>query len=398
MIPYGRQWIDDEDVDAVVAALRSDFLTTGPQVEAFEKAFAEEVGARFAVAVSSATAGLHLCMQVLDVGPGDRVLTSGNTFLASANCAAMVGATPDFVDMHPSDANLDLEALKHVWREDVRAVVAVHYAGLPARMPEIAAFARANGAWVVEDASHAVGSRFVFEGREWSCGGHPWADLSVFSLHPVKTITSGEGGVITTDHEDWDRRLRQLRHHGMVRIPSLWQGLNTGDPSLDEQGPWYYEMQELGYNYRLTDLQCALGLSQLRKLPRFIERRQAIVEQYRGALADLPWLSLPPVSYWWGEGGRVSWHLFSVRMDFARLGLSRSQVVERLQQSGVGTQVLYMPVYLQPFYQKTYGYCAGKCPEVEAYYRESLALPLHPGMRETDLERVIQSVRMLADA
>ena len=276
-IPYGRQAVDEDDIAAVAAALRSDFLTSGPQVEAFEVEFAAMVGAQHAVAVCNATAALHLAMLVAGIGRGDRVVTSPNTFLASANCAAFVGATPDFSDIDPVSYNLDPLSLDATWKADTRAVVAVDYAGQAANMPAIAQVARKHGALVIEDACHGAGGGFVHDGKVWKLGGHPWSDVTVFSFHPVKTMTTGEGGMFVTNDGEFARKARLLRAHGMERDQSRFVEFGSMGSQLSEVGAWSYEMQQLGYNYRITDLQCALGRSQLKKLPRFIKRRQEIV-------------------------------------------------------------------------------------------------------------------------
>jgi dTDP-4-amino-4,6-dideoxygalactose transaminase len=398
MIPYGRQCLNESDCQAVLRVLRSDYLTTGPEVEAFERDFAHFVGAPHAVAVCNATAALHLCMLALDVGPGMRVLTSTQTFLASANAAAMAGAIPDFCDVEEDSFNLCPRSLQASWQDDVRAVVLVHFAGLPCRLVELAAFARSRGAWVIEDASHAVGSRFVWEGREWACGAHPWADLSVFSFHPVKTMTAAEGGMITTGNAALAARLRRLRHHGMERDVSSWVGLGTGSSDLDAKGPWYYEMQELGYNFRLSDVHAALGRSQLNRIESFISRRLELRAGYLEAFQDVPWIRTQNPPAWWKGSGRVSWHLFTMDLDFQLLGRSRPEVMERLRGAGVGSQVLYIPVHLQPWYQSRYGYGLGKCPVAEALYPRLLSIPMHAGMTDGDQRRVIEAVLSLAVA
>ncbi len=391
-LPYGRQAVDDADVEATAAVLRSDWLTCGPEVEAFEREFAAAVGATHAVAVNSATAALHLAMVVAGVGPGSRVVTSPITFLASANAAAFVGATPDFADIDPVSATLDPAALAATWRPDTRAVVAVDYAGQSADLPALAAVARARGAVVIEDACHGVGGAFVHDERPWKLGGHPWADLTTFSFHPVKTMTTGEGGMLVTDDPEYARRARLLRSHGMERDPARLVGLGGA-----ETGPWVYEMQELGWNYRITDLQCALGRSQLRRLPAFVARRREIVARYDDAFADLPWLQRPGLR---SEADRphISWHLYTVRLDFGALGRSRADVMAELRAAGVGSQVLYIPVHLQPWYRRTYGYAVGKCPRAEAFYAEALSLPLYPALTDADTDRVIAAVRALGPA
>jgi UDP-4-amino-4,6-dideoxy-N-acetyl-beta-L-altrosamine transaminase len=395
MIPYGKQSIDADDIEAVCEVLKSDFLTSGPQVDAFEAAFAAEVGAKHAVAVCNATAALHLAMLVAKIGHGDRVVTSPNTFVASANCAAFVGATPDFCDIDLSTYNLCPKALANNWQADTKAVIAVAYAGQAPDMPAIAEVAHSRGAIVIEDGCHGIGGGFTVDGKYYKLGSHPWADITTFSFHPVKTMTTGEGGILLTENDEYARLARLLRSHGITREADDFTGLGGNSDSLQEQGSWYYEMQNLGYNYRMTDLQCALGLSQLKKLPGFIERRRKIVAQYNAAFADLPWLQTPRVLKA-EDAAHISWHLYTVQIDFAVLGLSRSEAMQRLREQGVGSQVLYIPVHLQPYYRKEFGYSVGKCPNAEAYYEKTLSLPLFPKMTDADIETVICSVRQLA--
>ncbi len=432
MIPYGRQSISEDDIDAVVRSLRSDFLTCGPEVEAFEKEFAAFVGAKHAVAVCNATAALHLAMQVLGIGKGDRVVTSPNTFVASANAAAYVGATPDFSDINPKSYNLDPVVLEQNWKPDTKAVVAVDYAGQPCNMPEIARIARNRGAYVIEDACHGTGGGFHAEGQKWKLGGHPWADITTFSFHPVKTLTTGEGGILLTENDEWAAKARLLRTHGITRNHDEFIGLDDSEysvfsfqdsakpnPSSDiavqsflaEQGPWYYEMQELGYNYRITDIQCALGRSQLKRLPDFIARRQQIVSCYNQAFSNLDWLKTPSFdrafllatshqspatgsdfSYQLSD---LSIHLYTLQFDFPLLAKTRTRVMQELREQGVGTQVLYIPVYLQPWYRRTYGYAPRKCPKAEEFYARALSLPLFPAMSNADVENVIDAVKSL---
>jgi UDP-4-amino-4,6-dideoxy-N-acetyl-beta-L-altrosamine transaminase len=394
LIPYGRQEVNEQDIAAVAEVLRSDFLTCGPKVEEFEKSFAGLVGSKHAVAMNSATSALHLAMLVTGVGPGDRVVTSPNTFLASANCAAFVGATPDFADIDPVSYNLDPAALERSWQPDTKAVVAVDYAGQPCNMPAIAGVARTHGAVVIEDACHGVGGSLLHEGRAWKLGGHPWADMTVFSFHPVKTMTTGEGGMLVTNNDAWADAARRLRSHGVERQRFLGLGADS-EPAFAERGPWYYEMQDLGYNYRLTDIQCALGLSQLSRLESFIARRREIVASYNAAFGGIPWLTIPSVVPP-AQADRVSWHLYTIQMDFPALGRTRTEVMATLRQHGVATQVLYIPVHLQPWYRQTYGYGRGKCPVAEAYYTRALSLPLFPAMTTEEVARVRKAVRELA--
>lgn len=415
MIPYGRQSISEEDIAAVVRSLRSDFLTCGPEVEAFEEEFAAFVGAKHAVAVCNATAALHLAMRVLGIGPGDRVVTSPITFVASANAAAYVGAIPDFCDIDPATTNLDPAALEAGWKSDTKAVVAVDYAGQPCNMPEIGRIARSRGAFVIEDACHGTGGGFQADGRKWKLGGHPWADITTFSFHPVKTLTTGEGGILLTENDEWAAKARLLRTHGITRNSTEFTGLadlplsSNSDllsPVLAERGPWYYEMQELGYNYRITDLQCALGRSQLQRLTEFIARRQEIASRYNQAFANIDWIQTPALasrrldprpstldSSFSYQLPDLSIHLYTIQIDFLRVGKTRTEVMQELRENGVGTQVLYIPVYLQPWYRRTYGYASGKCPKAEHFYTRALSLPLYPAMSDVDVEKVIQAVK-----
>lgn len=389
MLPYGKQSITEDDIAAVAAVLRFGYLTSGPVVEEFERRFAARVGAKHAVAVCNATAALHLALRVAGIGSGHRVVTSPNTFLASANCAAYVGATPDFADIDPVTYTLDPVALEANWRDDTRAVVAVDYAGQASDLPAIARVARARGAVVIEDASHATGGQFHAEGRSWHIGGNPWADLAVFSFHPVKTMTTGEGGMLVTDRADWAARARRLRSHGIERDANHFTEFSG------ESGSWLYEMQDLGYNYRLTDLQCALGLSQLSRLEAALARRREIVAAYNTTFAGLDWLQVPDLRHP-ADAATTSWHLYTVQLDFAALGRTRAEVMAALRADGVGSQVLYIPVHLQPWYRKTYGYGPGKCPVAESYYACALSLPLFPAMTDADVAHVIAAVHALA--
>lgn len=392
MIPYGRQSITEEDITAVCRALRSDFLTVGPLVREFESKFADRVGAKHAVAVCNATAALHLAMLAAKIGPGDRIVTSPNTFLASANCGAFVGAIPDFADIDPVSYCLSPKHLKDTWQPDTKAVVPVHFGGQTADMPAIADLARQRGAIVIEDACHATGGRFEHEGTTWSIGGHPWADMTTFSFHPVKTMTTGEGGILVTDNEEYAHAARTLRTHGMVREAGSFVGLGSSD--FDERGPWYYEMQQLGYNFRITDFQCALGISQLSRLDESIARRQTIVARYNQAFSECQYVTTPGLRNP-KDRDLTSWHLYTVQIDFQGLGVSRTEWMQRLLQAQIGSQVLYIPVYLQPWYRKQYGYQPGKCPNAEAYYQRALSLPLYPSMSDQDVEKVIAAVKSI---
>jgi UDP-4-amino-4,6-dideoxy-N-acetyl-beta-L-altrosamine transaminase len=390
MIPYGRQSISQADVAAVSDSLTSGWLTTGPKVEEFENQFSAYVGAKYAVAVNNGTSALHLAMLVAEIGPGDRVVTSPNTFLSSANCAAFVGATPDFSDIEADSYNLDASRLASDWIDDTKAVVAVDYAGQPCDMPTIYRFASERGAIVIEDACHAVGGGFVEDNQNWKVGGHPWADITTFSFHPVKSMTSGEGGILVTDRLEYAERARQLRNHGMVRDAERFIGL-SGDGTFQERGPWYYEMQGLGHNFRITDFQCALAISQLSRLDEFVLRRRLIVARYNEAFHGLATMQTPKVAKP-ANGRLISWHLYTGRFDFLAIGKNRTQVMRELSELGVGTQVLYIPVYLQPWYRRQYGYDVGKCPVAEQFYESALSLPLYPALSDNDVEQVIDAV------
>lgn len=421
MIPYGKQSIDKDDIDAVIEVLKSDFLTCGPKFKEFEQALAEYCGAEHAVAVSNGTAALHLCMLAARIGPGDRVLTSANTFLASANCAEFVGATTDFADIDPETLCLSIETLEAAWRDDVKAVVAVDFAGYPCITKEIGDFVHERGAIIIEDGCHAIGG-----GRDGhKVGGLPWVDMTTFSFHPVKTMTTGEGGAVLTHNTQYAERIRLLRSHGMVRDPKSWQNdpnsltQVSGFSPHTQATPWYYEMHQLGYNYRITDLQCALGVSQLKKLDKFVQRRQEIVDQYNKAFAGLEHITRPisaklsssrePSSSAQRQGTKnqeprtrnyeqplsAAWHLYVLQIDFPTLGTTRKESIHALAKAGVGTQVHYIPVHTQPYYQAKYGFDLGYCPNAEAYYDRCLSLPLFPIMTDRDIYSAVSAISKL---
>jgi perosamine synthetase len=370
-IPYGRQSITDADVQAVVDVLRSDRLTQGPAVERFERDFAAAVGAPHAVAFSSGTAALHGAAFAAGIGPGDELLTSAITFAASANCGAYVGATPVFADIERDTWNVSARTLAAALSERTRAVVPVHFTGLPLAMEEIRA-AVGPDVRIIEDAAHAVGARTAGE----TVGACRHSDMAVFSFHPVKGITTGEGGMVTTRDEPLRDRLAAFRTHGIVR---------GGD--LDD-GAWFQEQRALGFNYRLTDLQAALGSSQLRRLDDFVARRNAVADRYRAGLAGVAALELPPAA---PAGARHAHHLFVVR---CRDGApARRALYDRLHADGVLVQVHYVPVYRHPYYRERYGYAPGLCPEAERYYAGCLSLPCFPDLTETDQARVIDAVK-----
>jgi len=381
-LPYGRHWIAEEDRSAVLEALSSDWLTQGPAVERFEESFAEAVGARYAVSVSNGTAALHLAYLAAGVSPGDVVATSPVTFVATANAAVFCGALPRFVDVEPATACLSPERLEERLLAGLRPklVVPVHLAGLPCDMERLAALADRFGFRVVEDACHALGARYRSAGR-WGTVGDCRASLAaVFSFHPVKHITTGEGGAVVTSDPRIADAVRRLRSHGTSRSDFRLAGQAVGKSG--EPRPWYYEAQELGYNYRLTDIQCALGQSQLRRLGRFVARRRELVRRYEerlrpGVEMGLLRLLREP------EGRESSWHLFPIRIP-AR----RDEAHLALRERGIGTQVHYIPVHLQPYYRERFGTGPGDCPEAEAHFEEALSLPLFPAMGDGDADRV----------
>ncbi|MDO8404503.1 MAG: UDP-4-amino-4,6-dideoxy-N-acetyl-beta-L-altrosamine transaminase [Pseudomonas sp.] len=383
MIPYGRQSLDQADIDAVVAVLQSDWLTQGPTIERFEQAMAERCQADFAVAVCNATAALHIACLAAGLAAGDRLWTTPNTFLASANCGRYCGAEVDFVDIDPLTWNLDTFALESKLEAAERdgtlpkVLVAVAFSGQSCDMRKIAELAERYGFTVIEDASHAVGASYA--GRPVGCC--EFAAMTVFSFHPVKIITSAEGGMILTNRVDLAERLQRLRSHGMTRDPQ-----QMTEPS---HGPWYYQQVELGFNYRITDLQAALGLSQLNKLNDFIERRRELAARYDRLLAYLP-LTLPSAQ---PEAGSA-WHLYVVRLQTDRINLSHRQVFEGLRAAGVGVNLHYIPVHLQPYYRDL-GFAEGDFPQAERYYAEAISLPMFPLLSDEQQDYVIEQLRRL---
>lgn len=383
MIPYGRQSLDQADIDAVVEVLESDWLTQGPTLGRFEVAMAERCEAAFAVAVCNATAALHIACLAADLGPGDRLWTTPNTFLASANCGRYCGADVDFVDIDPLTWNLDAQALARKLENAERAgllpkvVVAVAFSGQSCDMRAIAALAERYAFTLIEDASHAVGARYA--GRPVGCG--EFAAMTVFSFHPVKIITTGEGGMVLTNRPELAERLGRLRSHGMTRDPA-----QMDEPS---HGPWYYQQVELGFNYRMTDIQAALGLSQLGKLEGFIARRRALVARYQAAFAGLP-LTLPGLQ----AEAESAWHLYVVRLQTEHIESTHREVFEALRAAGIGVNLHYIPVHLQPYYREL-GFKPGDFPEAERYYAQAISLPVFPAMSDAQQDYVIEQVQRL---
>jgi UDP-4-amino-4,6-dideoxy-N-acetyl-beta-L-altrosamine transaminase len=380
-IPYGRQHITEEDIGAVVRVLRSDLITQGPAVPEFERSVAEQCGARHAIAVSSATAALHISCLALGVGSGDIVWTSAITFVASANCALYCGASVDFVDIDAVTYNIcvdaleaKLEAAKAVGRLP-KVLVAVHFSGQSCDMGRIGELSRQYGFVVIEDASHAIGGRY--RGQPIGSGGN--SAITVFSFHPVKIVTTGEGGMAVTQDADLAARLRRLRTHGTTRDPA--------EMTREPEGDWYYQQIDLGFNYRLTDFQAALGQSQMRRLSECLAKRKSIARRYDGLLAGLP-LALPAQH----PDAESAWHLYVVRLLLPEAAKSRLRIFSALRADGIGVNVHYIPVYRHPYFERL-GFASGHCPRAEEYYAAALTLPLYPGLSEKDQDRVVSSLR-----
>lgn len=379
MIPYGRQSISDEDIEIVKNVLRSDFLTQGPMVPIFEESVANYCGVKFTIAVNSATSALHIACLALDVGPGDVVWTSANTFAASANCALYCGASVDFVDIDPLTYNIDIQNLKYKLEIASRngtlpkVLIPVHFAGQPADMKSISQLSREYGFKVIEDASHAIGAEYL-ESKIGSCS---YSDITVFSFHPVKIITTGEGGMALTNNPKVAKKIRQLRSHGM-----------TSDlEDMDFRPPleiWNYQQIRLGFNYRMTDISAALGVSQLKKIDHFIGQRRKIALKYNESLSDLP-VVLPFQS----SENLSSFHLFPVRLRLNAIKRTQKEVFFDLNKNGVAVNLHYIPVYLHPYYQAL-GFKPGHCPNAESYYREALSIPIYPGLTEAMQNEVIR--------
>lgn len=387
-LPYGRQVIDDDDRRAVAAVFDGDFLTTGPYVEAFEEDLCRVTGSAHAVVCSSGTAALHLSALALGLGPGDVVLVPSVTFAATANAARYVGAEVMFVDIDPDTGLMTPETLTDAIDTRsapgrLRAVFPVHLAGHAVEMPAIKAIADERNLDIVEDAAHAIGTRYG-NGEDWiAVGGCRHSQMTIFSFHPVKTITSGEGGAVTTNDPRLAARLKLLRSHGIVRDVSNFVQRDLGFADDGSPNPWYYEITEIGFNYRITDLQCALGRSQLRKLDRFVARRAVLVERYRQALAPMAPIVKPLTRV---HGCQPGWHLAVALIDFATAGVDRATVMRELADRGIGSQVHYMPLHMQPCYRERYG--TKSLPGAEAYYARSLSLPLFADMTDDDVDHV----------
>ncbi|GJL84796.1 MAG: UDP-4-amino-4,6-dideoxy-N-acetyl-beta-L-altrosami ne transaminase [Micavibrio sp.] len=374
MIPYGRQSIDEDDIAAVVEVLRGDFLTTGPKIQEFEEALCGTTGSDYAVACSNGTTALHLAGLALDLQEGDSVIVPSLTFLATANAVRHCGAEIVFADVNPETGLMEVqhleEALSRCENQKAKAVFPVHLTGQCVDLKAMKAFTKERGIKIVADSCHALGGVY----NDKSVGACEYEDLSTFSFHPVKTIAMGEGGAVTTNSLDYADKMRRLRNHGMVKN--------------EAQGPWAYEMQELGHNYRVTDIQCALGISQLKKLERFVARRRELVALYDNLLPPLAQVVLPPEKV---NCCDPAWHLYAVRIDFEQTGMARAQLMTQLADEGVGTQVHYIPVHTQPYYKKRYGDVV--LPGATHYYGHTLSLPLYPSMKDSDVSFVVEQLK-----
>ena len=368
-IPYGHQWVEEDDVKAVIDVLRSDWLTTGPAVDAFEKAVAEFVSAEYGVAVSSGTAALHTAMFAIGIGPGDEVIVPSMTFAATANAIVFQGATPVFCDVDSDTLLIDPNLIERKINSRTKAIIAVDYAGQPCDYDALRDIADRNDLVLVADACHSIGAEY--KGRKVGA----LADLTTFSFHPVKHITTGEGGMVVTNNPEYCKRMRRFRNHGIT----------LDHRQRIEKQSWYYEMTDLGYNYRITDFQCALGMSQLKKLPAWIKRRQEIASRYDIAFNDLPPIEPLAVT------SNVShvYHLYVIRLR----DIDRNKVFSSLRAAGIGVNVHYIPVHLHPFYRERFGTKEGMCPIAEAAYEQILSLPIFSAMLDRDVDLVISSVK-----
>jgi len=389
-LPYGRQDIDSDDVAAVATTLHSEFLTTGPAVEAFEQAFAAKVGSDHAIVSSSGTAALHLAAMALGIGPGDSAIVPSITFVATANAIRYVGAEVIFADVDPDTALMrpqDLtSALNRASGQNVRAVLPVHMNGQPCDMPALAAIAATHGLEIIEDSCHALGGTI----GKHKVGDGRFSRLSMFSLHPVKAIAMGEGGVLTTNDAACAALLRRSRNHGLVQNVDEFRNQTDALAADGTRNPWYYELHEPGFNYRASDIHCALGLSQLSKLDGFVARRHELADAYDAALSDLAPMLRPIPRVSWGTSGQ---HLYPVLIDFDAAKLDRAALMNGLRARGVGTQVHYFPVHRQPYYAERYP--GTLLPGANHYYARCLSLPMFPAMRDGDVARVVEALRAL---
>jgi perosamine synthetase len=375
IIPYGRQWVDDDDIQAVVDVLRSDWLTTGPKVIEFEKAVAEFVGAKEAVAVSSGTAALHAAMYAIGIGPGDEVILPPMTFAATANAVVYQGGTPVFADVDPDTLLLDPVQVETKISSRTRAIIAVDYAGQPCDYDELRSIADKYNLFLVADACHSLGA--IYKGRNVGT----LADFTIFSFHPVKHITTGEGGMVVTENPRLARKIQLFRNHG----------INSDFRQRENKKSWFYEMVDIGYNLRLSDIHCALGISQLKKLPGFLRTRREIAKRYDNAFAQIE--NITPLMI--RQQTQSVYHLYVVKLEFELSGWSRSEFFKKMHEAGIGVNVHYIPIHTHPFYQKHFKTDIGLCPIAESVYEKIISLPIFSQMTEDEVTRVIEIIRKI---
>lgn len=391
-LPYGYHTIDNQDIEAVVSVLQGEMLTTGPWVNRFEESLVQKTKADYAVSCSNATAALHLTAAALELKPGDKILVPTITFLSTANTARFVGADVIFSDVDPQSGLMRLEDIikaSEGFESSIKAIYPVHLAGQTVDMEEISSYARKKGWFIIEDASHAIGGYYISAGKKYvPIGNCQYSDMTVFSFHPVKTIAMGEGGAITTNSDVLKDSLHLLRCHGMTR--ENFKNTKNAYDIHGNKNPWYYEMQALGYNYRVSDINCALGVSQLKKLESFVEKRQQLATLYDSLLKECGDVLTPITKY---SYSKPAWHLYVVLIDFDKVGLTRAQVMNQLREKNVGTQVHYIPIHMQPYYEHLYG--KKELPGATAYYKKALSLPLFPSMTEEDVGYVVQNLKQI---
>jgi len=382
-LPYGRHWVEEEDIQAVVNVLRSDWITMGPKIDEFEQSVCCYTGAQYAVAVSSGTAALHGAMFGLGIKPGDEVITTAMTFVATANAILYLGGTPVFADIDPKTGNIDPNEIEKKVTPKTKAIIPVHYAGLPCDMAALREIANRYNVRIVEDAAHALGAEYRLDNKWYKVGECAHSDMATFSFHPVKHITTGEGGMILLNDKVLEEKTRRIRMHGV--------SLDIRK-RLDKESIWLYEMVDLGYNYRISDFQCALGISQLKKLNRFLKRRVEIAERYYSAFQEVEELSLPNPSSSLAAVNKHAWHLYVIQLQLDKLKGTRENIYFALRAENIWPQVHYIPVHLHPYYQKRLGYKKGDFPVAESFYERILSLPLYPKMSDEDVDDVVEGV------
>ena len=405
-LPYGHQWIDEDDINLMKEVLKSDWITQGSKIKEFEEAVAAYVGSKYAVAVSSGTAALHASCFAAGIAQGDEVITTPISFVASSNCILYVGGRPVFADIKVDTYNIDPVEIERKITDKTRAVIPVDFAGRPADLDEILKIAQKYNLITIEDASHALGAEYKVAQKKWiRVGNCIHSDMTVFSFHPIKSITTGEGGIIVTNNKEYYEKLLLFRAHGITKDPNKFVNRDlafTQNSEIRTQNSnlWYYEMQELGYNYRITDFQCALGISQLKKVDIFLERRREIANQYNDAFKEINELTIPitdsspegTARYCQPPIIKSAWHIYTIRLKLDRVGTTRKEIFEALRAENIGVHVHYIPVYYQPYYQEL-GYRRGICPKAEKYYEEAITLPIFPAMKDEDINDVIKAVK-----